>query len=152
VGPRALAALAMVAEVVHGAPCRFSDPARFSLAHGGKDGHPFPVPLAVYDRTLEVYRQAIEHAKLGRDDKLAALARLAQEAQRLEATARGPSLEAFVAEERAASPSYGGRTIHGPAAAAPNAGRGVRDVASAALTRAQRAAPAQLRLPGLRRA
>ena len=52
VGPRTVRALAMVAEIVHGAPCRFSDPARFSFAHGGKDGHPFPVPLRVYDETI----------------------------------------------------------------------------------------------------
>jgi len=49
VGPRTVQALAMVAEVVHGAPYRFTDPARFSVAHGGKDRHPFPVPLRVYD-------------------------------------------------------------------------------------------------------
>jgi hypothetical protein len=114
IGPRALCALAMVAEVVHGAPSRFSDPARFSLAHGGKDGHPFPVPLDVYDRTLTVYRHAIEQAKLGRDDKLSALRKLAHEAQRLEAAARGPSFDEFVAAERVASPRYGGRSVGGP--------------------------------------
>jgi hypothetical protein len=52
VGARTVRALAMVAEVVHGAPYRFTDPARFSFAHGGKDRHPFPVPLRVYDETL----------------------------------------------------------------------------------------------------
>ena len=52
VGARTVRALAMVAEVVHGAPYRFTDPARFSFAHGGKDRHPFPVPLKVYDETL----------------------------------------------------------------------------------------------------
>ena len=55
VGARTVRALAMVAEVVHGAPCRFTDPARFSLAHGGKDRHPFPVPLKVYDETIAVH-------------------------------------------------------------------------------------------------
>src|SRR3954469_18190276 len=51
VGARTVQALAMVAEVVHGAPFRFSDPARFSLAHGGKDRHPYPIPIKVYDET-----------------------------------------------------------------------------------------------------
>jgi hypothetical protein len=59
VGARTVRALAMVAEVVHGAPCRFADPARFSLAHGGKDGHPFPVPLRVYDETIRVLKSAV---------------------------------------------------------------------------------------------
>jgi hypothetical protein len=58
VGARTVESLAMVAEVVHGAPCRFSDPARFSLAHGGKDRHPFPVPLRVYDETIRVLKSA----------------------------------------------------------------------------------------------
>src|SRR6202043_2644069 len=66
VGARTVEALAMVAEIVHGAPYRFSDPARFSFAHGGKDGHPFPVPLRVYDETIRVLKSAIQNAKLGR--------------------------------------------------------------------------------------
>jgi len=76
VGARTVEALAHVAEVVHGAPCRFSDPARFSFAHGGKDGHPFPVPLRVYDQTLRVLRQAVDAAKLGNDERLCALREL----------------------------------------------------------------------------
>lgn len=59
VGARTVAALAKVAEVGHGAPSRFADPARFSLAHGGKDGHPFPVPLDVYDQTIRVLTHAV---------------------------------------------------------------------------------------------
>src|SRR3984885_672569 len=66
IGERTIAALAFVAEVVHGTPARFSDPARFSLAHGGKDGHPFPVPLAVYDQTIRVLKSAVGRAKLGK--------------------------------------------------------------------------------------
>jgi hypothetical protein len=97
--------------VVHGAPCRFSDPARFSLAHGGKDGHPYPVPVRVYDETLSVLRRAVDRARLGEDDRLAALKRLDAEARRLEATARGPSFERFAADERAASRAYGGKTV-----------------------------------------
>jgi hypothetical protein len=70
VGARTVQALAMVAEVVHGAPCRFSDPARFSLAHGGKDRHPYPVPLKVYDETIAVLKSAVRKAKLGGDEEL----------------------------------------------------------------------------------
>ena len=65
VGARTVRALAMVAEVVHGAPCRFSDPARFSFAHGGKDRHPFPVPLRVYDETIRVLKSAVQKARAG---------------------------------------------------------------------------------------
>jgi hypothetical protein len=65
VGARTVRALAMVAEVVHGAPCRFTDPARFSLALGGKVSHPFPVPLKVYDETINVLKSAVQKAKLG---------------------------------------------------------------------------------------
>jgi uncharacterized protein len=87
VGARTVAALALVAEVVHGAPSRFADPARFAYAHGGKDGHPFPVPLPVYDRTISVLRDAVQGARLGNDEKLAALRRLDAEARRMEAAA-----------------------------------------------------------------
>ena len=112
IGARTVKSLAMVAEVVHGAPYRFSDPARFSLAHGGKDGHPFPVPLKVYDQTISVLKSAVVKAKLGKSEELAAIRRLDAEARRLEATASGPSFEALIAEERALSRSYGGRTVH----------------------------------------
>ena len=80
VGARTVRALAMVAEVVHGAPYRFTDPARFSLAHGGKDRHPYPVPLKVYDRTINVLKTAVQRAKLGRSEELAALKRLDEQA------------------------------------------------------------------------
>ena len=73
-------ALAMVAEVVHGAPYRFTDPARFSFAHGGKDRHPFPVPLRIYDQTIHVLKSAVQSAKLGREEELAALKRLDDQA------------------------------------------------------------------------
>jgi hypothetical protein len=115
VGARTVLSLALAAEVIHGAPCRFTDPARFSLAHGGKDGHPFPVPLRVYDETIRVLRAAVDRARLGLDDRAEAMRRLDAEARRLEAAAGGPSLERFLAEERAASAGYGGRTVMGPA-------------------------------------
>jgi hypothetical protein len=113
VGARTVRALAMVAEVVHGAPCRFSDPARFSLAHGGKDRHPFPVPTRVYDHTIGVLKSAVENARLGRDEQLAALKRLDAQARRLEAHVRGPTVEQYVAEERLRSHEYGGRSVFG---------------------------------------
>ncbi|MBV8825627.1 MAG: DUF763 domain-containing protein [Bradyrhizobiaceae bacterium] len=113
VGARTVAALAMVAEVVHGAPCRFADPARFSFAHGGKDRHPFPVPIKVYDETLRVLKSAVRKAKLGREEELGALKRLDDQARTLERHARGPSVESLIAQERARSPSYGGRSVFG---------------------------------------
>src|SRR5690606_13284849 len=111
VGARTVAALALVAEVIYGVPARFSDPARFSLAHGGKDGHPFPVPLKVYDETLRVLKQAVEQARLGNDERLAAIRRLDAQSRRLERLVRGPSFEAFIAREREQSHEYGGKTV-----------------------------------------
>jgi hypothetical protein len=115
VGPRTVLALSMVAEVVHGAPSRFSDPARYSLAHGGKDGHPYPVPLKVYDETVRVLKRAVEHAKLGNDAKLSAIRRLDEQARRLERLAEMPDFEEFVEDEWDASPGYEGTTAVGPA-------------------------------------
>jgi hypothetical protein len=113
VGARTVRSLAMVAEIVHGAPCRFSDPARFSLAHGGKDRHPFPVPTKVYDHTIAVMKKAVENAKLGREEGLAAIRRLDEQARRLEATATGPSVDALIANEREQSHNFGGRSVFG---------------------------------------
>jgi len=119
VGARTVRSLAMVAEVVHGAPCRFADPARFSLAHGGKDRHPFPVPLKIYDQTIEVLKSAVAKAKLGNDDRLAALRRLDQQARRLERRAAGPPLTGHVEEEMRRSHEFGGQSVFGPEPAAP---------------------------------
>jgi hypothetical protein len=113
VGARTVRSLAMVAEIVHGAPYRFQDPARFSLAHGGKDRHPFPVPLKVYDETIRVMKSAVVKARLGREEELQALKRLDSQAHRLEAAASGPTFQSFVAAERAASPSLDGRSVFG---------------------------------------
>ena len=111
-GPRTLQSLALVAEVVHGTPTRFSDPARFSFAHGGKDGHPFPVPLEVYDESIDVLKRALHEAKLGHSDKLDGMARLDKFARAIEAR-RQPlaDVEATIAHERAISSSLGGRTV-----------------------------------------
>lgn len=113
VGARTVRSLAMVAEVIHGAPCRFADPARFSLAHGGKDRQPFAVPTKIYDQTIAVLRSAIDRAKLGQDDKLAAIARLDRESRRLERVVSGPTLDDYVTEERLRSAEYGGRSVFG---------------------------------------
>ena len=113
VGARTVRSLAMVAEVVHGAPYRFRDPARFSLAHGGKDRHPYSVPLKVYDETIRVMKLAVQGAKLGREEQLSALRRLDDQARFLEHTAGGPTLADHITLERLASPGLGGRSVLG---------------------------------------
>lgn len=110
-GPRTLQTLALVAEVVHGAPSRFKDPARFSFALGGKDGHPFPVPLKTYDETLSVLRRSLHTAKLDRSEKIEGFKRLdsltRRVVQRLEPEA---DFARVLDHERTISPSLGGRT------------------------------------------
>ncbi len=114
VGARTVQALAMVAEVIHGAPYRFSDPARFSLAHGGKDRHPFPVPIKVYDETIRVLKSAVQNAKLGRDEELSAIKRLDEQARKLEnRIITGPTVEEIITQENKDSSQYGGRSIFG---------------------------------------
>jgi hypothetical protein len=99
--------------VLHGAPCRFSDPARFSLAQGGKDGHPFPVPTKAYDETINVLKSAVRKARLGNEEELAAIRRLDTQARLLEPQARGPGVEEYMDEERRTSHLYGGRWVGG---------------------------------------
>lgn len=113
VGARTVRALALVAEVVHGAPCRFSDPGRFSLAHGGKDRHPFPVPLKVYDETIGVLKSAVQKAKLGREEEVGALRRLDDQSRRVERYVTGPSLKEIIAGEFDQSHLLGGRSVFG---------------------------------------
>lgn len=109
VGARTIFALSMVAEIIHGAPCRFSDPARFSLAHGGKDRHPFPVPLKVYDESIHVMKKAVQKAKLGLNEKLEAIKRLDTQALKLEQfVLKGPTIQEVIAHENAVSTLYGG--------------------------------------------
>jgi uncharacterized protein len=76
VGPKTIRALALLSEVIYGAKASFQDPARFSFAHGGKDGTPYPVNRTVYDQSIHVLRAAVERAKLGDRDKLDAIRRL----------------------------------------------------------------------------
>jgi hypothetical protein len=111
VGARTVRSLAMVAEVIHGAPHRFADPARYSLSHGGKDGAPFPVPLKVYDETIRVLKYAVVKARLEASEESAAIKRLDAQARTLETTATGPSFHEYVAEEWRRSKEYGGRTV-----------------------------------------
>jgi uncharacterized protein len=111
-GPRTLQSLALVAEVVHGASARFTDPARFAFAHGGKDGHPFPVPLKVYDESLAFLRRALDAAQLGHTEKLHGFSRL-DKFTRLVEERLSPDADVEVAttHERALSQSLGGRTV-----------------------------------------
>ena len=120
VGARTVQSLAMVAEVVHGAPCRFADPARFSLAHGGKDRQPYPVPTKVYDQTIAVLKSAVDKARLGNDERLQAIRRLDDQARRLECTATGPAFSQIVETERRRSYKNGGRSVFGWEPAAPS--------------------------------
>jgi hypothetical protein len=115
VGPRTIQSLALVSEVIHGTPSRFTDPARFSFAHGGKDGHPFPVPTRVFDQTIEVLRTAVDKAKLNQGEKKEAIKNLSLIAQDME-TGFEPHADAFekiVEAERKDSWKYGGRTVFG---------------------------------------
>jgi len=113
VGARTVRSLAMVAEIVHGAPYRFADPARFSMAHGGKDRHPFPVPIMVYDQTIRVLKAAVAKARLGREEELAALKRLDDQARRLEGRATGPAFPEVLEQEWQNSHANGGRSVFG---------------------------------------
>jgi len=111
-GPRTLQTLAMVAEVVHGAPTRFSDPARYSFALGGKDGHPFPVPLKTYDQTIEVLRRGLDSAKVDGKEKLEGFRRLNHFVEQVERRAETQvNFDRLIAHEKAISPSLGGRTV-----------------------------------------
>jgi hypothetical protein len=115
-GPRTLQSLALVSEVIYGAPSRFTDPARFSFAHGGKDGHPFPVPLKVYDETLATLQNAISKSKLGNTDKQDAIKKLTQIAQNAEKDfIPNADFDKVIEKERNDSWKYGGRTVFGKA-------------------------------------
>jgi hypothetical protein len=116
VGPRTIQSLALVSEVIHGTPSRFSDPARFSFAHGGKDGHPFPVPTKVYDNTISVLKEAIHKAKLGQSDKAIAIKNLHNAAQLIEKDfVPNTGFDKLIEHERNNSWKYGGRTVFGKA-------------------------------------
>ena len=111
-GPRTLQSLALIAEVVHGAPSRFSDPARFSFAHGGKDRHPFPVPLKTYDESLDYLRTTLDAAKLGDKDKIEGFRRLERFVRQVETRLEPEAnFDAVIAHEEAISRSLDGRSV-----------------------------------------
>src|SRR5688572_5831615 len=111
-GPRTLQSLALVAEVVHGAPHRFNDPARFSFAHGGKDRHPFPVPLKTYDESLNFLRTSLDRARVGDKDKLDGFRRLNRFVQAVEKGLEPQAdFDAVIAHENEISPSLDGRSV-----------------------------------------
>jgi hypothetical protein len=115
VGPRTIQSLALVSEVIHGTSSRFTDPARFSFAHGGKDGHPFPVPTKVYDETIHILQHAVERSKLGYNDKSQAIRRLNEICLDIEENFE-PDEDAFdkvIENEWKNSHKYGGRTVYG---------------------------------------
>jgi hypothetical protein len=113
-GPRTLQSLALVSEVIHGSPVRFKDPARFSFAHGGKDGHPFPVPLNVYDETINALKISVEKSKIGIKDKSTAIKKLHEIAARAEKDfTPNNNFDQLIEKERRESWKYGGRTIFG---------------------------------------
>ncbi|MBP1223842.1 DUF763 domain-containing protein [Flavobacterium sp. 1355] len=115
-GPRALQSLALVSEVIYGTPTRFEDPARFSFAHGGKDGHPFPVPLKIYDETINTLQKAINRAKIGNNDKIEAIKKLSEISRNAEeGFTPNNNFDALIQKERDESYKYGGRTIFGDA-------------------------------------
>lgn len=115
-GPRALQSLALVSEIIYGTESRFEDPARFSFAHGGKDGHPFPVPIKIYDETISTLQKAIQRAKIGNSDKLNAIQKLSEIAQNAEMSfTPNENFDALVQQERDESYQYGGRTVFGDA-------------------------------------
>jgi len=115
-GPRTLQSLALVSEVIYGTPARFTDPARFAFAHGGKDGHPFPVPIKVYDETLSVLQNSIHRSKLGNTDKAEAIKKLTHIAQNAEqGFTPNADFDKVIERERNQSWRYGGRTFFGEA-------------------------------------
>lgn len=111
-GPRTLQSLTLVSEVIHGTPSRFRDPARFSFAHGGKDGHPFPVPLKIYDESIRVLGNAIEKSKLGYNDKSDCIKRLHRTALEIERNCDPEAdFEATLAHEYEHTKEWDGRTV-----------------------------------------
>ncbi len=111
-GPRTLQSLTLVSEVINGTPSRFADPARFSFAHGGKDGHPFPVPCKVYDESIRVLDEALQKSKLGLSDKMRCLSRLHQVQLAVEQNCSPlADFEKTLEHERRHSAEWGGRVV-----------------------------------------
>ena len=116
VGPRTVQSLALVSEIIYGKPTRFNDPARFSFAHGGKDGHPFPVPLKVYDEGISFMKRAVSKCRIDGEIRRESLRALSRISRRIEQTMSPlADVEEAIARERADSWKYGGMTCSGPA-------------------------------------
>jgi hypothetical protein len=114
-GPRTLQSLALIAEVIHGTPTRFADPARFSFAHGGKDSHPFPVPLKTYDESIAVLRRGLDAARVGDTEKIDGMKRLDKFVRAIENRfSPEADFDAVMAHEHAISKSLDGRTVFDP--------------------------------------
>ena len=112
-GPRTLQSLTLVSEVIYGTPSRFTDPARFSFAHGGKDGHPFPVTTKIYDESIRILGESIEESKMGYSEKSECLYRLEKTARYVEENCEPEAdFDALIAHEREHSKEWGGRTCH----------------------------------------
>src|SRR6185503_10119847 len=112
VGPRTLQTLAMIAEVIHGTPTRFADPARYSFALGGKDRHPFPVPLKTYDESIAVLRRSLDAARVGDTEKLDGMKRLDKFVRAVEKRySPEANFDAVMQHEHAISKSLGGRSV-----------------------------------------
>ena len=112
-GPRTLQSLTLVSEVIYGTPSRFTDPARFSFAHGGKDGHPFPVTTKIYDESIRILGESIEESKMGYSEKSECLYRLEKTARYVEDNCEPEAdFDALIAHEREHSKEWGGRTCH----------------------------------------
>lgn len=127
VGPRTLQSLVLVSEVIHGTPSRFEDPARFSFAHGGKDGHPFPVPTKVYDETIQTLETAVRKAKIGEHERNDAIKKLSVVAQKLEKDFQPNNrFDELLQRERDNSWKYGGKTVFGDAQPPKQKAKGVQ--------------------------
>lgn len=126
VGPRTVQSLALVSEIIHGTPSRFKDPARFSFAHGGKDGHPFPVPTKTYDEVINTLQKAVQRAKIGQTDKAEALKKIHQIAVKAEKDfIPTDNLQQLIEKEISESWKYGGKTVFGDAKS-PKRSKGVQ--------------------------
>jgi hypothetical protein len=126
-GPRTVQSLALVSEVIHGTPTRFRDPARFSFAHGGKDGHPFPVPTRTYDEVIHTLENAVQKAKIGLHEKADALKKLHELSVRAEKDfVPTGNLQDVIDQERAESWKYGGKTVFGDARPIKQRSKGVQ--------------------------
>ena len=113
-GPRTLQSMALVSEIIYGTPSRFTDPARFSFANGGKDGHPFPVPVNVYDETIKVLSRGVQQAKIGQSDKLHAIGKLSELSRKAEQNfVANDNFNELIEKERNESWKHGGKTVFG---------------------------------------